>query len=243
MSSRGIRWGGTAVLTATLLLGSATPSFAPHVAQLQITPSQAQAGQEVTVFGPRGYGRTNPVEIRFGSVDGPVLGTFQPNDELYAMWGPGTVRLPEAIPPGTHLLFATQTLAPSETHIRGVPARGEVTVLGSGGAPALGEVPPQALDDQSAGALVEDEPVGTGTVLLVALGVAGAGLFLAGAAVAFAARRRVSTDERGQASAEYALVLLGAAAVALLIVAWATKTDLVEKLFEKVMKTITGKVQ
>ena len=57
-----------------------------------------------------------------------------------------------------------------------------------------------------------------------------------------AARRRMSPDERGQASAEYALVLLGAAAVALLIVAWATKTDLVEKLLDKVLKAITGKV-
>ncbi|MGH9279214.1 MAG: DUF4244 domain-containing protein [Acidimicrobiales bacterium] len=56
-------------------------------------------------------------------------------------------------------------------------------------------------------------------------------------------RQRVLDDERGQASAEYALVLLGAAAVALLIVAWATKTDLIEKLLEKVMQTITGKVK
>jgi Flp pilus assembly pilin Flp len=53
---------------------------------------------------------------------------------------------------------------------------------------------------------------------------------------------RAVTDQRGQASAEYALVLLGAAAVALLVVAWATKTDLIEKLLEKVMKAITGKV-
>ena len=50
-------------------------------------------------------------------------------------------------------------------------------------------------------------------------------------------------DERGQASAEYALVLLGAAAVALLIVAWATKSDLVGKLLDTVMKAITDKVK
>ena len=50
-------------------------------------------------------------------------------------------------------------------------------------------------------------------------------------------------DERGQASAEYALVLLGAAAIALLIVAWATKTDLIGRLFNAVVKAITGKVQ
>lgn len=190
MPSRCFHWGGVLVLAGTFLLASASPSSAPHVAQLQVTPSQVQPGQEVTVFGPRGYGRTNPVEVRFGSVDGPVLGTFQPNEELYAMWGPGTVRLPEAVKPGTHLLFVTQTLAPSETHIRGVPARGEITVLGSGGAPVLGEAPPPRLDDQSAGALIEEEPVGTGSVLLVALGVGGVALFIAGAAAALASRRR-----------------------------------------------------
>lgn len=55
--------------------------------------------------------------------------------------------------------------------------------------------------------------------------------------------RRARTDERGQASAEYALVLLGAAAIALLIVAWATKTDLIEKLLDTVVKNITGKAK
>src|SRR5437870_7647118 len=54
-----------------------------------------------------------------------------------------------------------------------------------------------------------------------------------------AAPRRRSTDddidvvedgsEAGQATAEYALVLLGAAAISLLVVSWATKTNLVGK--------------
>lgn len=61
--------------------------------------------------------------------------------------------------------------------------------------------------------------------------------------VASAVAARTRTDERGQASAEYALVLLGAAAVALLIVAWATKSDLIGKLFDTVLKAITGKVK
>ena len=60
---------------------------------------------------------------------------------------------------------------------------------------------------------------------------------------ATAAGRRARRDERGQASAEYALVLLGAAAVALLVVAWATKSDLFGKLLDKVMKSITDKVK
>jgi Flp pilus assembly pilin Flp len=54
---------------------------------------------------------------------------------------------------------------------------------------------------------------------------------------------RARADEHGQASAEYALVLLGAAAVALLIVAWATKTNLIGKLLDAVMGAITDKVK
>jgi Flp pilus assembly pilin Flp len=54
---------------------------------------------------------------------------------------------------------------------------------------------------------------------------------------------RVRHDERGQATAEYALVLLGAAAVALLVVGWATHTNLIGKLLDTVLNNLTGKVQ
>jgi hypothetical protein len=193
MSTQSVRWGVRALVAGALLLATASPSPAPHIAQLQVTPAQVQAGQEVTVFGPRGYGRTNPVEIRAGSVDGPVLGTFTPNDELYAMWGPGTVRIPENAQPGAYYLYATQTLAANESHIRGVPARGEVIILGAGGAPVLSGPPEVPLDQQPTVGILEEEPVGLGSVFLVALGVAGTGLFIAGLVVAFSSRRRDAT--------------------------------------------------
>jgi len=50
-------------------------------------------------------------------------------------------------------------------------------------------------------------------------------------------------DERGQATAEYALVLLGAAAIALLVVSWATKTDLVGRLLDVVFGELTSKAK
>jgi len=52
-------------------------------------------------------------------------------------------------------------------------------------------------------------------------------------------RRRLA-DDRGQSTAEYALVLLGAAGVALLLVAWATKTDKVTKLLNAVLDNVLG---
>jgi len=48
--------------------------------------------------------------------------------------------------------------------------------------------------------------------------------------------------DRGQSTAEYALVLLGAAAVALLLVAWATKTNRIGKLLDFVVDQIIGRV-
>ena len=48
--------------------------------------------------------------------------------------------------------------------------------------------------------------------------------------------------EAGQATAEYALVLLGAAAVALLVIAWATKTNKVGKLLDAVVDSVISKV-
>ncbi|HVF75325.1 MAG TPA: hypothetical protein VM938_09770 [Acidimicrobiales bacterium] len=50
-------------------------------------------------------------------------------------------------------------------------------------------------------------------------------------------------SERGQAAAEYALVLLGAAAVALLVTKWAGKTDRVGKLFDAVFDQVLGKAR
>ena len=50
-------------------------------------------------------------------------------------------------------------------------------------------------------------------------------------------------DERGQASAEYALVLLGAAAVALLVTAWATRTNRVGRLLDAVLDQLRSRVR
>jgi hypothetical protein len=49
-------------------------------------------------------------------------------------------------------------------------------------------------------------------------------------------------DDRGQTTAEYALVLLGAAAIALLLIAWATKTNRIGKLLDFVVDLIIGRV-
>ena len=47
-----------------------------------------------------------------------------------------------------------------------------------------------------------------------------------------------ATGERGQTTAEYALVILGAAAIATLLITWATKSHAIESLFDKVVGKI-----
>ena len=61
-----------------------------------------------------------------------------------------------------------------------------------------------------------------------------------------AVRRRMSNLARrmgeatGQTTAEYALVILGAAAVATALIAWATKSNAIKGLFDDVVGKILG---
>ncbi len=189
---------GAAAAAGVLLPVSA--AWAPHVAQLQVTPTQFKAGDTVGVFGPNGFGLTNPVEIRFDAVDGPVLGSFKTSGGGFATWGPGTVVIPADATPGIHTLWATQKLEESEKLIRGMPTKTLVEVLNADGSrPARGaDLTPQT--EVRPTGLVEDKAVGTGALVLVGLGVAGVAMFAAGAAALMSSRRGSPATEtvRGQ---------------------------------------------
>jgi Flp pilus assembly pilin Flp len=49
-------------------------------------------------------------------------------------------------------------------------------------------------------------------------------------------------SERGQTTAEYALVLVGVAAIALLVVAWAGDTNKIGRLLDGVLDSILDKI-
>jgi Protein of unknown function (DUF4244) len=49
---------------------------------------------------------------------------------------------------------------------------------------------------------------------------------------------RLEPSERGQATAEYALVMLAAAAVAGLVLAWATKSHAITRMFDVVIEKV-----
>jgi Flp pilus assembly pilin Flp len=49
-------------------------------------------------------------------------------------------------------------------------------------------------------------------------------------------------DDRGQSTAEYALVMLGAATVALMLITWASRTDKIGQLLDGVIDSILGQL-
>ena len=48
--------------------------------------------------------------------------------------------------------------------------------------------------------------------------------------------------DQGQTTAEYALVIVGAAALALLLITWATKSDAIGKLSDFVLQQVKGRI-
>ncbi len=189
------RLGVAAALAVVALVLTGPPAWAPHVPQLEVTPSRMRPGDQVVVAGTRGFGFTHPVQVRFNSPDGPVLGTFQPDRQPYAAWGPAPITIPADTPPGTYTLYATQQLADLESHIRGVPARMTIEVIGPGGPPVVGRELLQP-GEQGSTDLLRQEGPSWGALVIVGLGVAGLGIFLAAVAVVVGNRRRTAEMER-----------------------------------------------
>jgi hypothetical protein len=61
---------------------------------------------------------------------------------------------------------------------------------------------------------------------------------LLGAGRGLVDRARSAATEAGQTTAEYALVILGAAAIGTLVLTWATKSHVIGKLFDMVIGKI-----
>ena len=49
-------------------------------------------------------------------------------------------------------------------------------------------------------------------------------------------------DDSGQTTAEYVLLILGAATIAILVTSWATGTDRITRLFDRVLNSLISRV-
>ena len=148
---------------------------------LQATPRDAVAGSDVHVTGIS-YNEDLPVLVRFGALDGPVLGEFTVGEDRRLE---GDVTIPATTQPGNYVLVATQQGLDGDPAI--IPTRALVSVVGEGGPPSVGAPLAETPTDRTTG-LAEIDPVSTGSLILVGVGVAGVALFLAGVGVLLSGR-------------------------------------------------------
>jgi hypothetical protein len=176
-----------------LLIPAAVAWACLPVANLRTNLATVQAGQPVNVTGSE-FG-SNPVQIHLNTLTGPVLATFTP-DSNGAFTGPVTI--PADTTTGPAVLVATEAAATANGNggsSPGVPTRSVVQVVGPGGSAPLAVTP--SGQARPAGVVTTSSSVGSGALLLVALGVFGVALFLAGGvALLTSGRRRQTSAER-----------------------------------------------
>jgi len=147
--------------------------------------ANATPGETVTA-NMRDFRKADPVQVRWNDLSSPVLASFE-NKSSGAPFS-GTFTVPENAKPGNYVVIFSQS-APDGKSTQ-APVRALLTVAGTGGAnPVLGAPIAPVEAARPAGLVTEDNSVSAGTLALVALGVGGVGMFLAGMAALFAGRR------------------------------------------------------
>ena len=153
---------------------------------VNLSTINAKAGQEVGITGT-GFQTGNAAQIRWNALDGPVLTTVNApiaNGNLDAKF-----TVPDGTKPGSYVVIINQIKTDGSLSLS--PIRAVMNVTGDAGAnPVLGA--PAASTDSAAradGLARSDDSISTGTLALVALGVGGVGMFLAGMAALFAGRK------------------------------------------------------
>jgi hypothetical protein len=153
---------------------------------VNLSTINAKAGQEVGITGT-GFQPGNQAQIRWNALDGPVLTTIPAPITGGNLDAKFTV--PDGTKPGAYVIIVTQSNAAGQ--LTNAPVRAVFNVVGDTGTnPVVGA--PAASADTSAranGLARTDNSVSGGTLALVALGVGGVGMFLAGMAALFAGRR------------------------------------------------------
>lgn len=171
---------------STVLAVSATAWACIAGPTLDAPVRAVKAGEAVAIKGVS-YNR-NPVLVRFNALDGPVLATIEPTGGTAGSsnWNlDGTVSIPPETRPGSYVLITTQP--GPDGKLSQIPTRALVTVVGAA-TPVVG-APLSAAQPERPVGLERGESVSAGAKVLVAAGVAGMTLFVAGIAALLAGRR------------------------------------------------------
>lgn len=186
MDARRVALGGLASI-AVLVVAASTAWACVSGPVVNLSTVQARPGEQVTVTGT-GFRQPDKVDVRFNALDGPVVASLdRPENQTVN----ASFTVPPGTTPGNYVVIVTQTKPDGSLSLS--PVRAVLTVVGpSGQTPVVGADTSADAGDRIAGLVRADNSVSNGTLLLVALGVAGVGMFAAGIA-ALATSRRGST--------------------------------------------------
>ncbi len=171
------------------LAGAATLALAGSAAWacvsgpvVNLSTISAKAGEQVTLTGT-GFRSPDPVQVRWNALDGPIIAETKPESQLVN----ATFTVPPGTTPGNYVVIVGQTKAgqPSLSPIRAV-----LGVVGpTGTSPVIGADTTADASERLPALVQSDNDVSNGTLALVALGVAGIGMFAAGIAALATSRR------------------------------------------------------
>ena len=180
------RWGVATVGALGVLLAlTATAWACVSGPAVNLSTMTVKPGDEVIINGT-GFRQPHPVQVRFNALDGPILATFEkPGSDRTVT---GSVTVPQGTSPGNYVLILSQT--GPDGKLSQLPIRALLTVVGpTGDQPVLG-ASVGTTDEARPTSLIEaDNDIAGSTLALIALGVAGLGMFAAGMAALFAGRR------------------------------------------------------
>ncbi len=179
------RWaiGGLSAAGAVLLAGAAAWACVSGPA-INLSTVNAKPGEQVTINGTN-FSKNDPVTVRWNSLDGPVLATF---DAPKSGNVTGVVTVPADAKAGNYVLIFTQSSPDGKLSQQ--PIRALLTVTPDGaGRPVLGAPVASSQSGRATGLVTNDNSISGTTLALIGLGVAGVGMFVAGMAALFAGRR------------------------------------------------------
>lgn len=180
------RWaiGGLGAVTAVLVAGAAAWACVSGPG-VNLSTVNAKPGQEVSVTGTN-FSKKDAVTVRWNGLDGPVLATFAAPDSNQNI--SGKINVPADARAGNYVLIFTQSSADGK--LSQMPVRALLTVTPDGGSqPVVGAPVAAQQAGRADGLVTSDNSVSGTTLALIALGVAGLGMFVAGMAALFAGRR------------------------------------------------------
>lgn len=164
-----VRRASVLILVAVGALLIQAPALARHnFSVLEVDRQQAMAGEDVVVSG---FSYTDPVEIRFGGLDGQMLAELAPTEDDSIN---GVIKIPADATPGRYILFAVQRDAAGNPSR--FPGQAAVTVAGAGGA-SLNSKTALKLEERPAGLVIRDAAT-PGELITVALAAVGAASLL-----------------------------------------------------------------